>query len=296
MGLIHQGTWATLQAIDDADISNDDTAIIYYNNRARTFTFNAISTEAEKNTRPGPYYLRPHDYSTGGVWEETIGNDYDFFNGGQMIGSVLQSTNWGASAGSQYDLDDGTIKLGGSTSPSFSVTAGGDVTIAGTWTSNANIEIKGGADIILENVATPGKLIFKGTNDIEVYRIATQTDSLMLTGNLRISRASDITDYLSIYNDATYCYFNRVTNGGTTGDMCQFDSAGNINFNGGWVSMGGTSLNNAVLTLDGNYASLCMKEITTPTANTNYGKIYTKTDNKLYFQDGAGSEHTVAFV
>jgi hypothetical protein len=37
-------------------------------------------------------------------------------------------------------------------------------------------------------------------------------------------------------------------------------------------------------------------ETSTPTAITNYGAIYTKNDNKLYFQDGAGTEHTVAFV
>ena len=42
--------------------------------------------------------------------------------------------------------------------------------------------------------------------------------------------------------------------------------------------------------------SVSLKEITTPTADTNYGKIYTKTDNKLYFQDGAGTEHEIAVV
>ena len=42
--------------------------------------------------------------------------------------------------------------------------------------------------------------------------------------------------------------------------------------------------------------TLFMKETTTPTATTNYGKVYTKSDNKLYFQDGAGTEHEIAFV
>jgi hypothetical protein len=36
-----------------------------------------------------------------------------------------------------------------------------------------------------------------------------------------------------------------------------------------------------------------MLEITTPTARANYGKLYCKSDNALYFQDGAGVEHTV---
>jgi hypothetical protein len=37
-------------------------------------------------------------------------------------------------------------------------------------------------------------------------------------------------------------------------------------------------------------------EVSTPTAIPNIGQVYTKTDNKLYFQDGAGVEHEIAFV
>ncbi len=48
---------------------------------------------------------------------------------------------------------------------------------------------------------------------------------------------------------------------------------------------------NADLTLESGVLNL--KETTTPTDDTNYGKIYTKSDNKLYFQDGAGNEYTV---
>jgi hypothetical protein len=49
------------------------------------------------------------------------------------------------------------------------------------------------------------------------------------------------------------------------------------------------------LGLCGNGA-LLLKETTTPTANADYGKVYCKSDNKLYFQDGAGSEHEVALA
>jgi hypothetical protein len=38
---------------------------------------------------------------------------------------------------------------------------------------------------------------------------------------------------------------------------------------------------------------LQMKETTTPTAKTNYGQIYTKSDNHLYFQDGANTEKKI---
>lgn len=47
------------------------------------------------------------------------------------------------------------------------------------------------------------------------------------------------------------------------------------------------TLENGVLTLF---------ETTTPSAVADYGKVYTKNDNKLYFQDGAGVEHEIAFV
>ena len=39
--------------------------------------------------------------------------------------------------------------------------------------------------------------------------------------------------------------------------------------------------------------SLHIPEITTPTAIADWGAIYAKADNALYFQDGAGVEHTV---
>lgn len=64
----------------------------------------------------------------------------------------------------------------------------------------------------------------------------------------------------------------------------------------GKVGMGNTTnpSDNADLTLEG--GALCIKETTTPTDDTNYGKVYCKNDNKIYFQDGAGAEHEIAFV
>ena len=41
---------------------------------------------------------------------------------------------------------------------------------------------------------------------------------------------------------------------------------------------------------------VAMKETTTPTAVADYGRLYTKNDNKLYFQDGAGTEHEISYA
>jgi len=67
------------------------------------------------------------------------------------------------------------------------------------------------------------------------------------------------------------------------------NSAGNVTVGGAVVSA------NYDLGLVGD-GVLMIKETATPTADTNYGKVYCKDDNKLYFQDGAGSEHEIAFA
>ena len=40
---------------------------------------------------------------------------------------------------------------------------------------------------------------------------------------------------------------------------------------------------------------LTLKETSTPTALSNYGKIYCTSDNELFFQDGDGTEHQISF-
>ena len=42
-----------------------------------------------------------------------------------------------------------------------------------------------------------------------------------------------------------------------------------------------------------NTGVLCLKETTTPTADVDYGKLYTTSGNLLYFQDGAGESHEI---
>jgi len=78
---------------------------------------------------------------------------------------------------------------------------------------------------------------------------------------------------------------DHVTTSGV--QRMRIDSLGN-------VAIGVDPLANAQLTIEN--GKLALKETTTPSADADYGKIYTKSDNKLYFQDGAGVEHEVAFV
>jgi len=72
----------------------------------------------------------------------------------------------------------------------------------------------------------------------------------------------------------------------------------NATFDEHMVTLSNASGTDALNVADGTVTlaeHLFLAEIATPTARTNYGAIYTKSDDKLYFQDGAGSEHEVAF-
>jgi hypothetical protein len=93
----------------------------------------------------------------------------------------------------------------------------------------------------------------------------------------------------TVFNDHSIDQNFRIE--GAANANCFFLDAGNDN-----ITINATAVSvNYDLMLAGD-GVLGLKETTTPTADTNYGKVYTKNDNKLYFQDGAGSEHEVAFV
>jgi len=65
----------------------------------------------------------------------------------------------------------------------------------------------------------------------------------------------------------------------TYGIVSVYDTAGNVS-----------------VEMNGNEDALVLRETTTPGADAGYGKLYTKSDNKLYFQSGDGAEHEVAYV
>jgi hypothetical protein len=136
MSVLHIGTATTLATVLTSAISNNDVAYIWLEHYTRKMVFDSISTKAEDIVNH-PYYVRPDDYDESGgppvigVWiEETGADQYAVWSGEQISAGVISSVNW-PTTGSEFDLDNGTIKLGGESSPKFSVAADGTLTATG---------------------------------------------------------------------------------------------------------------------------------------------------------------------
>jgi len=362
-------TWAALQAVDLADCTDGDTATMYFNERDRLMQFVATDTGAENNTRPGLYRLRPHDYVSAGVWVESPGNDYDTVNGGQIIGDIIYSTNWSASAGSMFDLNNGILKMGGSdVNAALSATTGvfigrdsgvdkfavgkayGDadeqsyiiwngalsmrMAAGETFQLYGSITINDGGDIKLvgnDEIGDKATVIFSenvrmgcdsdsnlglwnsdnearfyighepsgGTSYAEsAFKAISMSATDLVTmqsddGSVAYAKIQLASTYsmpsftiFSLYSNTHGIYLYGVSNG--SGEMFKIYRSDAIS------THDILTITKDEMTFEGGVLSLL--ETSTPSADGSYGKIYTKNDNKLYFQDGAGSEHELAFA
>jgi len=128
-----------------------------------------------------------------------------------FIGGVLQSTNWSDTAGSQLDLDNGTLKLGGSSSPKFQVDADGvlhatGAVISGALTAGPGSSIDG---VYIEDATiTDAKIaslsadkITTGTLDASVVNVINLNADNITTGKLNgyyIETNSILADRLNV--------------------------------------------------------------------------------------------------
>ena len=101
---------------------------------------------------------------------------------------------------------------------------------------------------------------------------------------------------MRVLHDGTHGYIDAITgnfyirtNTSETAILCEANSSVNLYHDNSFKLY---TLSDGV----GVVGALRLNETSTPTASENFGKIYTKSDNKLYFQDGAGSEHEIAFA
>jgi hypothetical protein len=151
--------------------------------------------------------------------------------------------------------------------------------------TGAGLPIRGRSSLCLYDNATAAKGVGGGIAMIGNYTGTTESTSL--TGIKAYKTNATAGNY-----DYSLALSTRQHGSAQSDKMFILGSGG--------LLLGTADPANAVTNLGANLqlenGVMCIKETTTPTADTNYGKVYTKTDNKLYFQDGAGTEHEIAFV
>ncbi|MFC1658221.1 NosD domain-containing protein [Candidatus Omnitrophota bacterium] len=237
-------------------------------------------------------------YDMGGLWVE--GSDVCVIdNGGDPALVLGDSENWDNFGFIRWHSGTDQIRLGTGVSAYddwVSITESGDVGI-GTTNPTYNLHLR------RDQNADTDMLVENQTNDTAAsasigLMSGTSTGSwVAYSSNYTAGGLSHFADRVGLYanNDATGLDLvgvnassdMRFYTGGllATNERMRITSAGN-------VGIGTTTPSaNADLTLEGGV--ICLKETATPTDDADYGKIYTKSDNKLYFQDGAGSEHTL---
>ena len=117
----------------------------------------------------------------------------------------------------------------------------------------------------VESSFVNGRTGFQMTNDARTWRIST-----------------DPNDSITIA-DATAGTFPVVVRAAAPTNSIHINTVGDVGF--------GTNAPNENLTLEGGVWSFL--EASAPTATTNYGKIWTESNNELFFQDGDGTTHTL---
>ena len=134
--------------------------------------------------------------------------------------------------------------------------------------------------------------IMANSDDLNFYKEGVATPLMILT---YASAGAGILDLVCIGNRIDFDTDNDTSIRASADDVLTFEAGGTDTM---YVTTGnvgiGTAGPNETLTVEAGILSI--KEAATPTATTDYGKIYTKTDNKLYFQDGAGTEHEIAYA
>jgi len=167
-------------------------------------------------------------------------------------------------------------------------------TVISTTTNDLTFTATTG-DIIFNNTGATPAFFIEGTSNKIGIGTGVPTSELDVVGSIFVSNAQTIGRDNGVTRNANI----QFTDVGPLGNpVIVFRDGGSdlaVIDGSGSVGIGTTSPStNADLTLEG--GALAIKETTTPTADTDYGKIYCKSDNKLYFQDGAGVEHEIAFV
>ena len=273
-GNVGIGTGAPIGLLHTAaDGSNDTTFARHSTDTSGT----SITLRKSRGTAASPSIVSDGDDVGFLIWDAYDGGAYREVAG--IIGEVDGTPGASDMPGRMvfYTTADGTA----SRAERMRITSAGDIGM-GTSAPDAPLHVTN-TSLNIPSINSQTVAVFSRSSMLASAQIAI-IGTAFANSTINFGDQSDENVGRLLYNhDANYMAF--YTN---AGERMRLDSSGNL-------GIGTTSPSaNADLTLEG--GAIALKETTTPTADTNYGKVYTKTDNKLYFQDGAGTEHEISFV
>lgn len=280
--VIHIGTAASLATISKDDIVNADISYIWLNSYTRKMVYDDAATNADDIVNH-PYYIQPYNYVSAGVWVEDVGADQpQVWDGAQIVTGKITSTNWAADAGSQFDLGAGTLEIRQS-GGGITVAQGGDINLEGGVAGDPSlINLTDGAD------TNPAEIRFVKAGDAtkywRMYKRTSGNDPLYIGPSSALDTAAKL--YIG-KSDEGYLSRGIYLDTYATGEIALAVAGGCSLI----ISPTKATISHNLTVTGGIIAIL---ETTTPVAVDSYGRIYTKNDNNLYFQDGAGSENIVA--
>jgi hypothetical protein len=213
------------------------------------------------------------DLTVSGTGPHAIGGGTDGHQALRIVGAFTSDGGSNNSTGTLFDQQ--ITGANGDTSYQVGVYCQSDIT------TQSNSETV--ADVAQLRLDEPNITI--GTDTI------TNASTLLITG----APTEGASNYAILVDSGVFRNADSTdTTSATTGAI---QTAGGIGcaknlFVGVRAGIGVAASANADLVLEA--GRLMLKESATPTADAGYGKLYTKSDNKLYFQDGAGTETTIA--
>ena len=158
-------------------------------------------------------------------------------------------------------------------------------------------------NLYINNLATGKDTIFKCDDDsgtsTELMRLDGSASSINIPDSVKLNFGAPD---LQIYHDGSNSHFKHTGTGSLylRSSNFYFEKADGSETLAKFISDGAAELywdgaKKFETLTDGVKVTgaMALTEISTPTATADHGKVYTKSDNKLYFQDGAGTEYYV---
>ena len=188
--------------------------------------------------------------------------------------ACLQIESSYSGSGSAPDV---IIKKTGATSNGHQL---GVLSFQGKTDESNNMEYAGIVGICVDNDddAAYGSIVIRGAiNHDDTDGPDGQYEQLAEFGNVRSGQVE------IVFNESSADIDFRVESDGNT-FMLNVDAGKDA------VGIGVSPDDNSALTVEG---AISLDEISAPTATANYGKLWTQTDNNMYFQDGAGQNRVL---